>query len=65
MTPSERIIVEIIRTYLMNPDVLVLDSLFSLLGFEYVNILISIINDMKGSRKPFFTLQRNGRMLLR
>ncbi len=57
MTPGERIIIEIIRSYLIDPDVLILDSLFSLLGFEHVNILISIINDMRKRQKAilYFT----------
>lgn len=56
MTPSEKIIVEAIRTYLINPDVLVLDSLFSRLGFEYIDILVSIIEDLREQQKAILYL---------
>lgn len=46
MTVSERIIVDLIRAYLLDADMLVLDNLISFMDFEYSNILISMVRDL-------------------
>ncbi|MGE5614243.1 MAG: hypothetical protein ACM3XR_07535 [Bacillota bacterium] len=51
MTVSERIIVEMFRAFILDPDMLVLYNLFSFLDFNNSNILISMINDLKEKNK--------------
>lgn len=51
MTVSERIIVDLIRAYILNADMLVLDNLISFLDFEYSNIFISMIKDLSQMKK--------------
>lgn len=51
MTISERIIVDLIRAYLLNADMLVLDNLISFMDFEYSDVLISMISDLHKMNK--------------
>lgn len=51
MTVSERIIVDLIRAYLLNADMIVLDNLISYMDFEYANVLISMIRDLRKTNK--------------
>lgn len=43
---SERIIVDVVRAYLLDMDVFVCDNLFSLMDTDDRNVLIAIINDL-------------------
>lgn len=51
MSMSERIIVDVVRSYILNSDMLVMDNLLSFLSFEHANIIISILNDLKEKNK--------------
>ncbi len=51
MSISERIIVDIIRSYILNPSVFVFDSLLSLLDFKYADIFCRIIKKLTEKQK--------------